>query len=179
MYWPIVLTYVTYVTCADLRAGIDFVPALLACMRVGVVAVSTYPPDLRRPSTEIPKFAAFVRDCGATVAITNTAFRRAAKAAALAGYSIPGVERWVTCDASKRVAGERLECDVEPGLRDTAFVQYTSGSTGDPKGVVVTHAALAYTVTAVFRRFRAHTGVGWAPQYHDRASYPCHTPDPC
>ncbi len=54
----------------------------------------------------------------------------------------------------------------------TAFLQYTSGSTGDPKGVVISHANLLANVRAMWRAARissADTFVSWLPLYHDSA----------
>ena len=134
-----------------------------------MVAVSTYPPDLRRATTEIPKFANLVHDCGATVAITCPAFMRASRAARLLGHTMPAaIKQWVVVKPSARVSGERCEWDVDPARGDTAFIQYTSGSSGSPKGCVVTHSALRYCLGACsLINMDCDTMVSWVPQYHD------------
>lgn len=153
--------------------GPDFLPALLGCLRAGVVAVSTYPPNLRHPAVELPKYQRFVEDSGARVVITSASFRRAALAVAAAGYSLPAaIDTWVAADPAKRVPADTLECDVEHKGDDVAFIQYTSGSSGDPKGVVVTHRALNAAVwgarkTTVRGRRIPGPVLSWLPQFHD------------
>ena len=73
--------------------------------------------------------------------------------------------------ASYRGAPERLD-----GACDVAFLQYTSGSTSDPKGVVVTYDALADNLRQIQRRFghsSATRGVSWLPVHHDMGLVGC------
>ncbi|MBV8127025.1 MAG: AMP-binding protein, partial [Planctomycetaceae bacterium] len=66
--------------------------------------------------------------------------------------------------------GEGTWFHEKAGSTDTAFIQYTSGSTGDPKGVVLSHANLLANLRAMGQVIDAKPTdvfVSWLPLYHD------------
>jgi 1-acyl-sn-glycerol-3-phosphate acyltransferase len=72
-------------------------------------------------------------------------------------------------DAAQEAAGA-LATDVRTGASDLALLQYTSGSTGDPKGVMLTHGNLLANVRAIGEALAVRpddVGVSWLPLYHD------------
>ena len=79
---------------------------------------------------------------------------------------VPSLEAVVGTDA---LAGEtRRPATATP--EDPALIQYTSGSTGDPKGVLLTNANLLANIRAIIDRLRLEPddiGVSWLPLYHD------------
>ena len=75
-------------------------------------------------------------------------------------------DRWIATDTLEGSAAEMPEPDPE----SVAFLQYTSGSTATPKGVMVTHANLLHNermIGAAFRQDAHSVVVGWLPLYHD------------
>mmetsp|Transcript_2990 Transcript_2990/g.5625 ORF Transcript_2990/g.5625 Transcript_2990/m.5625 type:complete len:1329 (-) Transcript_2990:1920-5906(-) len=154
--------------------GVDFVVALIACMRLGVVAVSVYPPNPNKLGTDIPKFRCFLEDCNAGIVLTNSKFKNVVRASRLV-HSWPKV-KWVAI-------GSHMGKDICSGndswvsldAQDIAFVQYTSGSTGNPKGICVSHGNLNHQLLFGRRLYEHYTGltgedivnVAWTPQYHD------------
>ncbi len=147
--------------------GLDFVVALLGCLRAGVVAVPTYPPP--PPGTPgFEAFAAVAADCAASIALTTSSGRLFAEIAGLRARVRGTRLRWLTTDA---LTGPATFEDVAVQPDDVALVQYTSGSTGTPRGVMLTHANLRHQLAAVSERAvgisPASTLVWWLPQYHD------------
>ncbi|MCA9567511.1 MAG: fatty acyl-AMP ligase, partial [Myxococcales bacterium] len=146
--------------------GLDFIAVFYACLHAGVVAVPVYPPDPARLQRSLPRFLALVADCGASAVLTT------AEVAQLAGPLLqlaPGLEGLALVqvdalgDAPTWIA-PRL------GRDDVAFVQYSSGSTGDPKGIVVTHGNLldhAAVLQRVDNDEPGRSGLFWLPSYHD------------
>ncbi|WP_437819699.1 amino acid adenylation domain-containing protein [Sorangium sp. So ce1078] len=148
--------------------GLDYVAAFLGCLYAGVVAVPAYPPDPARLGRTLPRLEAIVADAGARVVLTTEAI--AAMGDALADQA-PALRagRWVSTDA------------LAPGIEEAwrppavsrealALLQYTSGSTGSPKGVMLTHGNLLANLGAIARGFRtgrASRGVIWLPPFHD------------
>jgi len=145
--------------------GLDFVAAFFGCLYAGVVAVPVYPPRLNRPS---PRIQAVVADAGATLALATTHIhnsleRRFDHMPELAGL------RWLDSEA--------LTPDLESAWRlpavdpnTLAFLQYTSGSTGEPKGVMVSHGNLIHNLRIIRQGFqipKGQVGVHWLPSYHD------------
>ena len=140
--------------------GIEFPVAFCACLFAGVVAVPVMPP--RRQATRDAS-AAIVADCTPRLALTS--------AALLAGRGdlperVGGGLAWLTVEdaAPAEFAG------AAPGPDDIAFLQYTSGSTSAPKGVVVSHANLAANlamIAAAFGNTARSTHASWLPLYHD------------
>ena len=154
--------------------GPDFVVALVACLMAGVIPAAVLPPGPAGGRGGQQAFAAAVRDCRARGILTSTEFdtlrRLAAASSAFPGLDRPDAVPWHCTDP----AGDG---DPDPGRwhrpaapDDPAVLQYTSGSTSTPRGVVMTHGNLLAEMgcNAVdFRLGPATVGVSWLPQYHD------------
>ncbi len=146
-------------------AGLDFIAAFFGCLYAGVVAVPAYPP---RRNRSLSRIQAIVDDAQARVALTTApVFERVIPLL----DQTPDLKKvaWVSTDELPlELAREWREPDVHG---DTlAFLQYTSGSTGIPKGVMLTHANLMHNsalISYAFEHTRSGAGVFWLPSYHD------------
>lgn len=155
----------------------DFTVALLGCLAAGVIPVPVCPPDPLRPRVGVPGFAAIVDSCGAKAALTVGKYERARTLGAvnsLLGGAAPRWPKlsWHRTDRRRFSMAERVPTAWrEPESADEpALLQYTSGSTGDPRGVVITHGNLYHEVRANAADLgldRDTRGVFWVPHYHD------------
>ncbi len=142
--------------------GLEFVTAFLGCLVSGVVAVPIVPPNPNRDSN---RMRGIVLDAEPSLVLTTQAL-------------LPGLER-LAADAPEFARVDRIAIDdlpvedgdgARPSPSDIAFLQYTSGSTASPKGVIVTHASLVENERMIQEAFRQDEGsvvVGWLPLYHD------------
>src|SRR6185369_12465391 len=153
--------------------GLEYVAAFLACQYAGMVPVPAYPPTADRRDREdrgLPRLRAIAADAGVDLALTTAAV--AARRAATADPELARLS-WLATDGIDEMAEEELAGQWrEPaaGGSDIAFLQYTSGSTADPKGVMVTHRNLLHNLEWIQRRFEhtpASRAVIWLPPYHD------------
>ncbi|HEY4588890.1 MAG TPA: fatty acyl-AMP ligase, partial [Thermoanaerobaculia bacterium] len=141
--------------------GLQYAAAFFGCLYAGVTAVPVYPPRPNRPD---PRFLAILSDARARVVLTTSAILPNAERL-LAGKA-PVV--WLATDGLDEGAEEQLEPAVSP--EDIAFLQYTSGSTSAPKGVMVSHGNLIHNerlIQAAFGVGPDSVVVGWLPLYHD------------
>ena len=142
----------------------DFFPAFFGAVLAGAVPVPLYPPwRPDRIEEYAQRQAGIIADSGARVLVT---FQEVGRLARLLGGQVPGLERVVTLAGLGRAAG----AVVRPLPRDVALMQYTSGSTGDPKGVVLTHANLIANIRAIAGALEVDSRdvvVSWLPLYHD------------
>ena len=142
--------------------GLDYVVAFLACLRAGIVAVPAYPPRGRRG---LDRLRRQVADAACTMALTST------RIAAHLGHrdALAADLTLVTEDDGDRCYGPMQET-IKPNPDDVAYLQYTSGSTRAPRGVMVKHGNLERNILAIADSFslRAESrGVIWLPPYHD------------
>lgn len=145
--------------------GLEFVSAFFGCLYAGVVAVPAYPPRANRAD---PRIDEIVSDAQARFALTTGAVKSAL--APPAGEASPlGSLSWVATDqVPLDAAAQWRETPVEAGT--LAFLQYTSGSTKAPKGVMVTHGNVLQNDEDL-RRIMGHgpdsISVSWLPHFHD------------
>jgi 8-amino-7-oxononanoate synthase len=145
--------------------GLEYVATFFGCLYAGVIAVPAYPPNPRRAD---PRVARIVADCGARVALVSNAFM-----ARLDGWLAltPELSALTWLDAAPLADGDAgaWHAPMVTGA-SLAMLQYTSGSTGDPRGVMLTHANLLHN-SAVIHRVSEHrpadNGVFWLPPFHD------------
>jgi len=146
--------------------GLDYVAAYFACLYAGVIAVPAYPPNPRRPDPRIP---GIVRDCEPVVALTTEPLL-ARLDQWRGGDERLAALRWIAADDPADVSSAWTEDRVRGD--DVAMLQYTSGSTAAPKGVVLTHRNLLHNLSLIRSAYHvAHepgdVGVFWLPPFHD------------
>jgi amino acid adenylation domain-containing protein len=143
--------------------SLEYIACFFGCLYAGVVAVTAYPPNFTR---RLERIRGLVRDCAPALALTND--RVAAAAAARSdALELSGFD-WL--DTATIGDGEANWCPPEIGRDSLAFLQYTSGTTGDPRGVMVSHGNLLHNSRVLHDSLGYQPGdrmVSWLPPYHD------------
>ena len=150
-------------------AGLEFVAAFMGCLYADVIAVTTTPP---RQSKDLAKVTQRITSSEAEVILTTDDFVSAIKGKLVKNLDLVGQFKqikWFTTDNIElNLAEDWKQPIINP--ETLAFLQYTSGSTGNPKGVMVTHENILYNQEMIRQGF-AHTEsaivVGWLPLFHD------------
>jgi len=147
------------------QPGLDFVLSFLACLHAGMVAVPAYPP---RKNQNTSRLRSIVQDSSITTALTSSGLGQSLRHFCSQDSLLANLQ-WIATDQVDLAQASSWQ---PPALlpEATAFLQYTSGSTGNPKGVVVSHSNLLHN-SKVIRDCFGHTlasrGVIWLPPYHD------------
>ena len=142
--------------------GLDFVAAFFGCLYAGVVAVPAHPPRANRQSSRL---GGIVGDAGPTVVLTTEGLLADVDRWAVPGLA--GVPRLGVGPADER--GEAGSA-VPVGPESLALLQYTSGSTSGPKGVMISHGNLVANSVQIAECFGSSPGtlgVSWLPLFHD------------
>jgi acyl-CoA synthetase (AMP-forming)/AMP-acid ligase II len=146
--------------------GLDFIVAFFACLLAGVIAVPMMVP--RRASSRDAS-AAILADCSPRFAMTRRDLLTNARPELTERFGTGQLD-WVFVDSCSAASGEMQAQLPLPGREDIALLQYTSGSTSAPKGVMVSHRNLienSEMIRIALGNTRNSTHVSWVPLYHD------------
>lgn len=149
--------------------GIDFIVAFWGCLYAGVIAVPAYPPHPVRLEKSLPIILRIITDARPSVALLTSTLSAAigSRNEILAAF---GKMKLLTAETAESGAWAEQWQTPEIGANDIAFLQYTSGSTSVPKGVVLSHDNLLHNMELIEQCFGAteqSQGVLWLPPYHD------------
>ncbi|MGA9767428.1 MAG: amino acid adenylation domain-containing protein [Blastocatellia bacterium] len=145
-------------------AGIDFIVALLGCIYAKVTAVPAALPHSKRRYDTV---AVIAKDCEAAFILTTSKILES-----LRGSSLPGLDANLTLIATDNIeAGAEADWRmpvIEPST--LAYLQYTSGSTSAPKGVMVCHENVLHNLKYIDYDFQFtpdSVSISWLPHFHD------------
>ncbi|CAJ1933275.1 unnamed protein product [Sphenostylis stenocarpa] len=166
--------------------GLDFIDAFFGCLRAKVIPVPILPPDpMKRNGQALMQIENIAKSCSIVAILSTVAYHSAVRAGSLKNLisligkngkslarwpNLPWLytDTWVKKSKSMLLEHPNEQCEPEPG--DLCFLQFTSGSTSDAKGVMITHGGLIHNVKLMRRRYKSTSKtmlVSWLPQYHD------------
>ncbi len=151
------------------QPGPDFVTAYMGCLYSGVIAIPVYPPHPVRLDRTLPKIARIVHDARPALALTTSSILNRSEAMFTHAPSLRTMH-WLATD---EVGGADAAAWQDPHVASDAlaFLQYTSGSTMAPKGVMVSHGNLMYNLSLIQQYFAMipnhDVAMAWLPPYHD------------
>lgn len=150
-------------------SGLEFIAAFLGCLYAGVIAVPAYQPNPRLERT-LTRLRAITADADPAVVLSTEALRSAASDLAASDPAFRGAP-WLATDADADAADAESFRDEAAIDQDTlAFLQYTSGSTSTPRGVMVTHGNLMHNERLLQRAVSLTEDsvlISWLPLFHD------------
>ncbi|MBW4483043.1 MAG: amino acid adenylation domain-containing protein [Tildeniella torsiva UHER 1998/13D] len=146
-------------------AGLDYVAAFFGCLYAGVIAVPAYPPQNARKT---PRIQAIAQDAEAAIALTTVATLPRLQTLMEHNFQTQSFQ-WLATDTLDPALADSWQMPDISG--DTLpFLQYTSGSTGNPRGVMLSHRNLLHNAMATYQMM-GHSAsscfVSWLPLYHD------------
>lgn len=174
--------------------GFDYIIGYLACLYSGVIAVPVYPPEHGMIDKTLPRLKAIINDSEAKVALSTLEIKNIVfswkdkivnhnpKNELLNDKNhqnfISNFEKyndlfnleWIATDDYNE---SKADTWYYPKIKssDIAYLQYTSGSTGDPKGVIISHENILHNIKLIRHGFELfednYEGVIWLPIYHD------------
>jgi thioester reductase-like protein len=157
--------------------GLEMICAFFGCVRAGLIPVPVYPPSSRGFQSALYKMVYIAKDCQASGILTSADYYASLKTnLTRSGVSASGVDVDYISGLPWIVTEEFVDTISDEPFVDTSkilFLQYTSGSTMEPKGVMVTHENILQTCPLVIDH-PDPVVVSWLPQYHDMGLIGCY-----
>lgn len=162
--------------------SLDFILTFIACLKLMIIPIPVFPPHPARYDS-IVSFSNIVHNSEAKIVLTNGEYQQAKKLGTIkealnfrktsGQQGWPEDLRWIVTDHNS--TGTRPKSKTPPSFSqpnddDIAFLQFTSGSTSEPKGVMITFSNLSDNLTKITTELSASSDtvvVSWLPQYHD------------
>ena len=146
-------------------SSLDYIIAFFGCLYAGVIAVPAYPPHPKKP---MHRLVSILQNAEPTMVLTNKDLFHKLEARRTGDLDFSGLT-WVATDEENFAAGlEWTEPDID--ANSLAFLQYTSGSTSAPKGVMLTHGNLLHNLSCIQVAFEVRYKMNmltWLPPFHD------------
>jgi thioester reductase-like protein len=157
--------------------GLEMICAFWGCVRAGLIPVPVYPPSSHGFQGALYKMVHIAKDCQASGVLTSKDYHGSLKTnLARSGVSASGVDvdyisglQWIVTEDFV----DTISDETYTGATSLLFLQYTSGSTRDPKGVMVTHENILHNCDMVIDH-PSPVVVSWLPQYHDMGLIGCY-----
>ncbi len=148
--------------------SLEFVPAFYGTLYAGAIVVTAPMPISSRLNRTLPRLEAVARDAQPKVALTTSEAMREFEKLFPLSPELRSI-RWLATDTISLEASEEWR-EPEINLQTPAFLQYTSGSTSNPKGVMVNHASLLHNsecIRLTWQYTPESVSVMWVPHIHD------------
>jgi FkbH-like protein len=146
--------------------GLEYIVAFMGCIYAGVVPVPAYPPRSSRTQRYLPRLKSIFADSQPSAILTVSSHRSSCE------QVFPGNASPTHLLATDIIPDDCANDWTQPVLKadSLAFLQYTSGSTAFPKGVMITHGNLLHNewlIKEAFEHTEESIVAGWLPFYHD------------
>jgi thioester reductase-like protein len=156
--------------------GLEMICAFFGCVRAGLIPVPVYPPNSRGFQSALYKMVHIAKDCDAAAILTSQDHKASlktnlARSTVSASVDVEYISSlpWIPTEHFVDTLSNQPAYDTSEIL----FLQYTSGSTTEPKGVIVTHENILSTYDLVIDH-PSPVVVSWLPQYHDMGLIGCY-----
>ncbi len=161
-----------------MEPSLDYLVAFWAIVLSGRIAVPAFPPKLAQLATSLPRIESILNDCEAALVLCHPPLLKQLGRLQRASSQFRDVA-WLPLAVEHPESSEFFAQDaplssqqalLKPQLDDNAicFLQYTSGSTSEPKGVEVTHQNILHNSEAIFTALECQNSlVSWLPPFHD------------
>ncbi|OKH52806.1 AMP-dependent synthetase [Calothrix sp. HK-06] len=148
--------------------GLEVIAAFCGCLYAGVIAVPVPPPDTVRLKRTLPRLQAVIEDAQASLILTTSNIKSSVEALLSEIPEFQGVQWLATEEVEVELAQEWEKPDLN--CNTLAYLQYTSGSTSVPKGVMISHGNLMHN-SACMNQVARYTPdsiiTTWLPYFHD------------
>ena len=149
--------------------GLDFIAAYFGCLYANIIAIPAYPPHPARPGRMLPAIFGIMADATPTVVLLTVSLYDVIKSTSEILVQFGNI-RWLVMERNEMddCAGKWEQPVI--GGNEIAFLQYTSGSTTTPRGVMVSHNNLLHNLGLIEQFFGQSSeshAVIWLPPYHD------------
>ncbi|MEO7366708.1 MAG: fatty acyl-AMP ligase [Gemmatimonadaceae bacterium] len=148
--------------------GLEFITAFFGCLCAGVIAVPAYPPHPAQLARTLPRLVAVTTDAQVSIVLSTDAIAQMAPELGRITSVFRNIS-WITTDTVARTAASEWR-RPEVNTDSLAFLQYTSGSTAAPKGVMVSHGNLLHNLASLNHLEEnddTTVAVSWLPVIHD------------